>query len=70
MTTTGARRGRAMTIMTTDATTAREMRKVGIPVRGRDRATTMTIAAATAAGLVIPKVMRKLLVAGAVSPGF
>jgi hypothetical protein len=61
MTTTDARRGRAMTIMTTDATTAREMRKAGLPVRDRDR-TTMTIAAAAmAAGLVIAPVTRRLL---------
>jgi hypothetical protein len=37
-----AHRGRAMTIMTTDATTARETRMAGLPARGRDRAMTMT----------------------------
>ena len=70
---TDAHRGRAMTIMTTDVTIARETRKAGLPARGRDRAMTMTTgapAAAMAAGSVTPKVMRKLLGTGAVSLRF
>jgi hypothetical protein len=62
MTTTDAPRGRAMTIMTTDATIARETRKAGLPVRDRDH-TTMMIAAAMAAGSVIAPVTQRLLVA-------
>ena len=71
--TTGVARGHAMRIMTTEATTARATRKAGLPVRGRDRAMTMTIGAAAAtmaAGSVTPKVMRKLLGTGAVSLRF
>ena len=64
--TTGVARGHAMTIMTTDATTAHETRKAGLPVRGRDRrAMTMTIGAAAAtmaAGLAIAPGTRRLLV--------
>jgi hypothetical protein len=63
--TTGVARGHAMTIMTTDATTARETRKAGLPVRGRDRAMTMTTGAAAAtmaAGLAIAPGTRRLLV--------
>ena len=60
-----AHRGRAMTIMTTDATTARATRKAGLPIRGRDRAMTMTTGAAAAtmaAGLAIAPGTRRLLV--------
>ena len=72
---TDAHRGRAMTIMTTDVTIARETRKAGLPARGRARAMIMTMttgeaAAAVAAGSVTPKVMRKLLGTGAVSLRF
>ena len=75
-TTTGVARGHTMTIMRTDVTIDRATRKAGLPARGRDRAMTMTIGAAAAAGSVTPKVMRKLLGTGAVSlrfytkPGF